>query len=311
MTGNVLVTGGGFIGSQLVKALVKRGDNVVVYDAFPDLRRLKEVEAKIQIERGDLLDLAYLVQTIRSHKINKIIHTAAVGWRAGSDKQPMRTLQVNVQGSANIYEAARLTDVERVVGFCSYWVYGKTVREPVDEDHPLNPREGVYNVSKLMAEKWGLMYSNLYDLDFISVRPTSVYGPDQPPGNEPLAMLVNAIAGQPTKWPNGRDLRFDPICVFDLVNGVIAALDVNEAKLKHRVFNLGYGKDYTIGQVADIIKKLIPGAVIDVGPGLVPEWDCATGTISIKRAEEELGYKPKYDPEKGFKLCIEHAKKQG
>jgi nucleoside-diphosphate-sugar epimerase len=73
---------------------------------------------------------------------------------------------------------------------------------------------------------------------------------------------------------------------------------------------LALGKSYTLGEIADTIKKLIPAAVIDIGPGTVPEWDCATGLISIKRAREELGYQPKYDILDGFKLCIEHARKK-
>jgi len=306
----VLLTGGGFIGSQVVRALVERGDKVVVYDVAPDMRRFAGLkEDSLKIVRGDLLDLAYIISTLRENKVEKIVHTAAIGWRAGTHLQPMRTINVNVIGSANIFEAARLTGIKRVVNFSSYWVYGKTQYEPVDEDHPCNPLEGVYNVTKYLAERWGALYYALYGLDVISIRPSAVYGPGQPPGEEPLSILVNAIHGIPTKLPRGRDLRFDPVCVFDVVQGVLKALDVEPDKLEHRVFNIALGKPHTVGEVAEIIKKLIPDAVIEIGPGLVPEWDCATGHISIERARRELGYEPKYQPTEGFKLCIEYEKK--
>jgi nucleoside-diphosphate-sugar epimerase len=308
----VLLTGGGFIGAQIVKALVERGDTVVIYDVAPDIRRLMGLglkEDNIRIVRGDLLDLPYIVHTLRDYKVEKIIHTAAIGWRGETPKQPMRTLSVNVQGSANIFEAARIMGIKRVVNFSSYWVYGKTRYEPVDEDHPCNPLEGVYNVTKYMAERWGTLYHALYGLDIVSIRPSSVYGPYQPPGDEPLCVLVNAINRVATRWPRGRDHRFDPVCVFDVVQGALKALDVDSERLEHRVFNIAYGKPYTIGEIAEIVKKLIPEAEIEIGPGIVPEWDCATGQISIERARRELGYEPKYDPEQGFKLCIEYAQK--
>jgi nucleoside-diphosphate-sugar epimerase len=86
------------------------------------------------------------------------------------------------------------------------------------------------------------------------------------------------------------------------------ALDVDGAKLRHRAFNITSSKAYSLKEVKDIIKNLIPKAEIELGPGIVKEWDSATGPISNVRAREELGYKPRYDLRKGFEEIIKWNK---
>jgi len=250
------------------------------------------------------------LDVVKRYGVEKVVHTSAIGWRGTSVQEPVKTVEVNVVGSLNVYEVARALKVKRVVGFSTVWVYGKTVREPVDEDHPCSP-SSPYAISKFAAESMGLWYHQAYGVDFISVRPSSVYGPRLRSGYAPILMLENAINGQATRWPTGRDHGVDFVNVKDVASGVLLALDVDGARLRHRAFNITSGKAYSLKEVKEVIRSLIPEAEIELGPGIVEEWDSATGTISNIRARRELGYKPRYDLREGFKEVIDWHKKVG
>jgi len=308
---SILVTGGaGFAGSHIVESLVNRGDEVIVYGSISNPSNLKSVEGRAKVEAGDILDRQRLFDVAKAHRVEKIVHTSAIGWRGTSVQEPVKTAEVNVIGSLNVYEVAKALGVKRVIGFSTIWVYGKTIKEPIDEDHPCNPTIP-YAITKLAAEEMGLYYHQTYGVDFIAVRPSAIYGPRLRSGYAPILMLENAINGVPTKWPTGSEHRSDFVNVKDVSSAILLALDVDSAKLKHRIFNVSSGKAYTLKEVRDIIKSLIPEAEIELGSGVVEDWNQATGPISTVRAREELGYEPRYDLQEGFQEIIEWHKKGG
>jgi len=169
---SILVTGGvGAIGSFVAKELVSRGERPVLFDTRLDDTLVKDFLGKAELVRGDILDLVSLVDTVRKFKVNLIIHTAAV--LAGVAQMNMKlAFKVNCEGTLNVLEAARLENVSRVVYTSTKGTYGPALGvhgppdyKPVTEDHPCNPK-GIYGITKLLGEIYGLTYAQQYGLDF-------------------------------------------------------------------------------------------------------------------------------------------------
>ena len=312
----ILITGGsGFIGAHVAKALVNRGDKVVVYGRATKgygLRNLKEISNKIEIVKGDVLDSELLRKSVEKFGVEKIVHTAALIGHFTSIERPTQTVKVNTLGTLNVLETARAMELKRVLDFSTQCVYGPFKYEPVDEDHPHEP-VSPYGITKLANELLGLAYHRCYGVDYMAVRTTFVYGPGMPEEwdelrtRPPATFIKSAVERKPLKMEEGGDQKIDHIYVKDLVQGVLLMLDVKEPK--HRIYNITSGKAYTLRQTAEMVKQLAPGTSIEVGPGL---WKYAMGqegAVSTRRAHEELGYTPKYDLQDGLREYLEWYKK--
>jgi UDP-glucose 4-epimerase len=180
-TNTVLVTGGaGFIGSHLVEALLKRGYEVRVVDNFSTGRRqnLASCLGDIKLMRVDIRDFQRLKRAMRG--VSRVFHLAAVSSVPLSVDDPMTTGEVNVTGTWNVLEAARLNGVKRVVFISSASVYGADTPVPFRESMRLRG-SSPYAVSKLVGEQLCDLYWTLYGLETVSMRLFSVYGPRQNP----------------------------------------------------------------------------------------------------------------------------------
>lgn len=313
----VLITGGaGFIGARAARLLLEQGEKVIVYDTFgaAEPQSLKGIQDQVEIVRGNILDPATMLSTVKRFKVKKILHTAGFVSSGLSMDQPMMAAKINIEGMLNVLEAARIYGVKRVVFLSSQRVYGKGVYGPIDEDHPKNPKYP-YGSTKLAAEMLGLNYNYQYGLDFIAVRFSGVYGPGRSGGgrdNILKNMLVSAVRGVPYHLPTGGDHPWEFVHVDDAVEGLVLALNVTPERLRHRVFNISEGKLYTWKEVAEILCQLVPGSRITAGPGLIQLRpgipDDVKGVLDITRACEELGFSPKYDLYKGLRQYIEWLK---
>lgn len=139
---SILVTGGaGFLGAHLARALALKGERVVVYDNFSAglPANLSDVSNKLDIVNGDTLDLSYLLQTILKTGVNRVIHTAALVGFAACVEKPALAAKVNLEGTINLLDAARIAGVKRFLDVSSEETYGSFQYEPADEDHPLSP----------------------------------------------------------------------------------------------------------------------------------------------------------------------------
>ncbi len=189
---SVLITGAGLVGSYAAAQLSGMGERVVLFDVAPsweNLRRVPGLEG-VEVVRGDILDFPDLLRVIKEKGVNRIIHTAAF-LTAGARERPYAAIRVNILGTANVLEAARNLDIERVVFTSSvtvyYGSYSETdeavADEPQSEDFSFRaisqrPR-GVYPTTKLACEHLGLSYRDLYGVDFVAVRFAGVFGPWQ------------------------------------------------------------------------------------------------------------------------------------
>jgi nucleoside-diphosphate-sugar epimerase len=311
----IMVTGGsGYIGSNLVEMMAMRGDDPLIFDVITPfgVRKalLEHVMDKVTFVRGNFLDLATMISTIKKNEVDKVVHLA----RYVTTQFPREpsTAKQDIEGMLNMLEAVRLTEVKRIVFMSSQTVYGPEQYSPMEEDHPKLPGTH-YAVYKLASEHFGRIYSELYGIDFLALRPGNIYGLGMVPLQVPRRLINNivqsAVKGVPVmrRSPQGRERpRVDHVYVKDLCNAVLLALDVKKQQLHHRIFNISTGEVVPISEVIKIVKELLPEAVIDID---VSDQQTTKGPYSIERARKELGYKPKYNIRAGLTDYIESCRK--
>jgi nucleoside-diphosphate-sugar epimerase len=296
-----LVTGGaGFIGSNTVDELVKRGHEVVVLD---DLSTGKEenlagVRERVKFIHGSITDLN-LVRSACSGT-DYVLHLAARTSVPRSVKNPVETNHVNVDGILNVLVAARDAKVKRVVFAGSSSVYGETPTLPKCENMqpaPISP----YGVSKLVGEMYGQVFQRVYGLEFVTLRYFNVFGPRQNPGSpySGVLSLFNAAildGTRPTIYGDGEQSR-DFTFVRNVVEANLLACEAKNAA--GLVFNAGMGNRYTLNQTIQLLEK-ISGKHIEVTYGPPRQGDIHDSQADITQARQILGYDPRVGFEEGL-----------
>ncbi|MGD0266951.1 MAG: SDR family NAD(P)-dependent oxidoreductase [Candidatus Methylomirabilota bacterium] len=305
----VLVTGGaGWLGAAVVRRLAARGDAVVVLDNFQAgaSANLDRLGSTVHLISGDITDLSGLLLLIKEHRIQRIVHAAAIVSVISSLAAPSHVTRVNIEGTLNVLEAMRLFDVERTVHISSEETYGDFRYEPADEDHPLSPT-APYGITKVASEHLGRFYRAQHKTDFINVRTSWVYGPGFPRLRIPRTLIEAALAKRPLHLPRGGDARIDHTYLDDCVNGILLALD--HPSHPYDAYNIASGQSWSTAEMVAMVRELIPGADLTVGPG--PHWFTdhmvapKKGALDITRARAVLGYQPKYDLRQGLAAYIE------
>jgi UDP-glucose 4-epimerase len=317
-----LITGGmGAVGAFVARNLVERGFEPVLYSRHKNTVLISDIQDRVIIVEGDILDLDKLVKTIKEYKVERIIHAAAMLSRECKDN-PIMAVRVNVEGTANVLEAAVRANVNRVVYTSAKGVYseakgeyGHPTYKPIDEDFPTTGDMGFYGLTKLFGEKVGFHYQRACGIDFIALRFSSTYGPGKMLKREissPMTIhgriIENAMLGKPTRHSQGGEQKDDFIYYKDVASGVVLACTVES--LTHRVFNIGSGTGSTLFDFANAVKKIYPKVDIEIGPGLdfFGIGFNVYNVYDISRAEKELGFSPQYDFEKGVKDYVETLK---
>jgi len=286
-----LVTGGlGYCGRHVVRALVGRGERVVSYNRdFAE-----EAPESVTFVQGELFDIPRLLRTLRDHAVERIVHTAAMSHPDLSIDFPVATFHANVEGTVHVLEAARLAEVGRIVYFSSETVYGHA-DGPVLESAPLHPTTP-YGVTKVTGELLADVYNRQYGMDVISLRLSEVYGPGNKMPTALRDMLLEVVHERPFRMAEGGDHRFHFIHVDDVARASLLALDREVAE--RAVFNINGGPQVSLEEAADLVRRVLPGADIAIGPGVwhldrQGEWDTTA-------AARELGYEPGMSLEDGI-----------
>jgi len=304
----ILITGGsGFIGSHVARLLAERGNRVVLFDLQSPTAEaawwLAPVASRITYVQGSVEHWPEVMSVVEAHRPDAIVHTAAIGNPALVQHKAMLALRVNVEGSLNCLEAARLFDVGRIVLFSSIGALPGVRYEPIDSSHPVicsdeGPGSGFYGASKVAVEAFCFGYRQAFGTDFIVLRPSAVYGFGMKHPIFIKPMVENAADGRPTRFANGREFPRDYTHVEDVAQMTALAVDAAAERIKDRLFYAATGQPLrTAGDVAGIVRRLVPTADIEIGPGLSDADQLEIryrGILSVDSAREQLGYKPQF-----------------
>jgi len=300
----VLVTGGtGFVGSQLVRKLVERGERVVAFDVSINLKFMGDLVDKVVFVQGDISGLDEVLDAVKKHSVRCVYHTGAL-LTGVCEVVPLRAVRVNAEGVANVLEACRLMDVEKVLFTSTAGVFTRGLTE-LDDDSPKYPVTP-YGATKLMGELYGLWYARTYGLDFRAVRYALVYGSGDPYAyHERSRIIENPAIGKPAEFPFSSDRMGNWLYVKDAAKALLELSDAHDPK--RRIYNIG-GENRSFQEVAYTVRKFIPDAVIRFTPktSIGPEGS----TLNDRYAREEIGWKPSYTLEMGVKETIDTTRER-
>ena len=315
MSKKIMVTGGsGLLGTYIAHYLAMRGDEVVIYDLVPPSGErawlLQKVKERLQFERRSIEDLSSLLWVIKDHGIEKVIHCAAIADPDYLRQNPFMALRINLIGTMNVLETARLLQLERVICASSNGVLTKKQYEPLDEEHPVlfpeGPAGGFYGASKVACEAFGLSYWVYHGVNFIALRPCSLYGCGMQIPLYIKPIIEEAVKGKPYKLLAGKNTPRDYVYVKDMASAFVKALDLEKERIKDRIFAIGTGKSLvTPGDAARIVQEILPHSKIEMvdSPPDMNEIK-HRGVINIERARKQLGYEPQYDFRAGIEDYI-------
>jgi UDP-glucose 4-epimerase len=302
---NVLVTGGaGFIGSNLVRALRERGDDVRVLDNFSTGFRANLDALDVEIIEGELRSYERVHNAVRGREI--VYHLGALGSVPRSVQDPLTSNAVNVEGTLNVLLAARDEGVRRVVFSSSSSVYGMQSELPVAEELVLDPISP-YGVAKLAAERYSIAFSRIYErFECVVVRYFNVFGPRQSPFSQYAAVIplfIDAISrGGPVRIEGDGEQRRDFTYVENVIDGTLRAAD--SAGASGRIFNIAASAPASVNQVADTIGRIL-GKKIERTQAAARAGDIRDSWADVTAARDVLGYEPTVGLEDGLRRTIE------
>lgn len=301
-----LVTGGaGFIGSNIVEALVRRGERVRVLDNFSTGSRdnLTGIADRVEVIEGDLRDLDALRRAVAG--VTYISHQAALRSVPRSVDDPLSTDAVNTHGTLQLLVAARdAKTVRRVVYASSSSVYGESPLLPKVEDQtpaPISP----YAVAKLAAEHYCRAFTHLYGLETVSLRYFNVFGPKQSPESKyaavvPLFMRA-ALSDEPLIVHGDGEQSRDFTYIDNVVDATKRAGIVPEARGK--VFNAACGTSFSLMELVAAINGAL-GTAIAPTHGPERKGDIKASRADISLAQSILGYEPHVSFEEGIRRTV-------
>jgi UDP-glucose 4-epimerase len=281
---SVLVTGGtGFLGGYLMAALEAAGHAPIAYDVAPPAPEMLAVAPSLaaRFRAGQTTDIARLLDICGAEKIDAIVHAAGIVGLEASLAQPVATYQTNIMGLVNVCEAARQLALRKLIFISSNAAYHKGAGGPlVETDPPFsvtagNPA-GHYGTSKMAGEAIGLAYATFQEVDFLALRITAIYGFGMRAPMYIKPMVENAVRGLPTRFATGGPMKRDYTHVFDCCDAIVLALNAPRLRPgEQRVLNIAAGRACTAAEVAATVRKIIPGAQIEIGDTLT-RWNKRT-----------------------------------
>lgn len=314
---NILVTGGaGFIGSNLCERLLGEGHSVWAFDDLNDfydplvkeqnLRDLTALSPRFQFLKGDLASRKQVDEAVAAAQFDQIIHLAARAGVRPSLDDPALYQEVNVLGTTNLFEAARLRGIKKITFASSSSVYGVNSKVPFSEKDPIFQPISPYAASKLACEALGHVYHHLYRMDVAALRFFTVYGPKQRPdlAIHKFASLIKQ--GKPIPVFGDGSTARDYTYVSDTVSGIIACTN---REFGFEIFNLGNSNTVTLAKLIELLQReLNMEAQLDRRP---PQpGDVPITYADISKAQQMLGYDPKVPIEEGIRRFIAWFKAQ-
>jgi UDP-glucose 4-epimerase len=302
----VLVTGGGgFIGSNLARALLGRGDDVRVLDNFATGNRsnLADVWEDIELVEGDLR--SYERVHVATRGVELVFHQGALPSVPRSVQDPLTTSAVNVEGTLNVLLAARDEGIRRVVAASSSSVYGNSGTLPRVESSPPDP-ESPYGVAKLAAERYCVAFSRVYAMETVVLRYFNVFGPHQDPTSQYAAVVprfITAIAaGEAVPIDGDGEQSRDFTFVENVIDGNLLAADAPEAS--GAVLNVATGQQTSINQLAQTLGDLL-GRTVEREYLPPRAGDVLHSWADVSEARRLIGYEPRVGLREGLERAAD------
>ena len=308
----IFITGGaGFIANTLIANLIEN-NKIIAYDNF--LRDTLTGSAyathpNLEVIKGDVLDAEHLTKSMQGSDI--VIHAAAIAGIDAVIKDPVRTMRVNMIGTANALEAARVNNVrDRFIDFSTSEVFGSMAFRATEGQDTVSGSAGearwVYAVSKLAGEHLTHSYYRQYGLPTVSVRPFNVYGPGQT-GEGAISVMMKKALQDETIFISGDGNQIRAWCyVDDFVDCLMRCLEYPNAV--GQSYNIGNARAVItiLGLAQTICRVLGSKSKIEFAPPL--SADIAIRIPSVEKAVEDLGFKAQVDLEEGILKTVEYFK---
>jgi nucleoside-diphosphate-sugar epimerase len=302
----VLVTGGaGFIGSNLVRALLDRGDDVRVLDNFATGNRanLAGLEDEVEVVEGELRSYERVHNAVRG--VELVFHQGALPSVPRSVQDPLTTSAVTIEGTLNVLLAARDESVRRVVFASSSSVYGNSGTLPKAETQqpdPISP----YAVAKLAAERYCVSFYRVYGLETVALRYFNVFGPRQDPASQYAAVVPRFLAaandGRPLTIHGDGSQSRDFTYVANVVEANVLAANAEDAS--GTVLNIATARQTTVDELADSIGEAL-GRPVEKEYLPTRTGDVRDSWADISAAAAVLGYEPTVGLEEGLRLTAD------
>lgn len=299
----VLVTGAGLVGTAFAQVAIARGDDVVFVDPEPraDYLALKLGAKGWRLERGDVRDLAGLIAVAHKTKPTAIVHTAGlIGKRV--EESLATAFEINLRGTLNVAETARLAGVPRLVHISTFGVYDwrRAMTSPLAEDFPRGPGRG-YGNFKVAKEMILEAHGRLHGYGLVMIRPANVYGVGHfwggsSGGAKMQALIASGINGETARIPASEAGANEYIYAKDV--GRAVDLAVSLPALKGAVFNIGTGIVTPFSKLVEAVQKVLPNLKVEI-EGSVVEIERGQ-PLDISAAKRELGWSPAFTLEAGF-----------
>ena len=304
-----LVTGGaGFIGSNLVDALVARGDRVTVIDNLSSGKRANLEQAianGVALREADVRDAGAVAEILEAARPEVVFHLAAQIDVRYSVEHPAGDADANVLGTIAVLEAAQAVGSRRIVNTSTGGgLYGNAHMLPTPEDHPIRPL-APYGQGKYAAEGYCELYTRLHGLSTVSLRYGNVYGPRQDVHGEAGVVAIfcgHLIEGRrPIVFGDGRQTR-DWVDVSDVVRANLLAADMPDLI---GPVNIGHGHETSVLQLLDALRDVSDGGPVGE-PEFAPErpGEVMRSCLDVGRAKRELGWEPEVDLRDGLRRIL-------
>lgn len=291
-----VVTGGaGFIGSNLVDALVANGADVLIVDDLSHGREDNLVGALAggaTLAKLDVRDAAAVAEAFTAFRPEVVFHLAAQIDVRTSMVEPARDAGINVLGSLNVFTAAQAVGARRVVNTSTGGaIYGETANVPTPETEPARPLSG-YGLGKRTAEEYGIWFGEAHGLGVVSLRYGNVYGPRQDPTGDAGVIGIfchRVLTGQrPVVFGDGRQTR-DYVFVGDIVAANLAAAAA--PALAHPRYNVGTGTEVSVLELIDAVAQAAGVDPADFAPDLRPAraGEVLRSCLDVSLARTDLG----------------------
>jgi len=301
-----LVTGGaGFIGSHLVYELTRGKQTVRVLDNFSTGKKenLQQISDRIELVEGDIRSFDLVKEVTKG--VDYVLHQAALPSVERSVKDPLTTNQVNLDGTLNLLEAAKLNQVKTFVFASSSSVYGNTPQLPKREKMPPDPLSP-YALSKLAGERYCRLFFDLYGLNTVCLRYFNVFGPRQDPNSHYSAVIpkfISALVKQkrPTIFGDGRQSRD-----FTYIDNVVRAnlMACHNRSAAGEVFNIACGKRFNLNQLYRILSRTLGNSHRPIYTRPRP-GDVRHSLADISKSRKVLKYKVEVDFQTGLGRTID------